>query len=198
MSVVFLPRHFGAPYRRPSRPWEPVPADESWRCASHTRPRTPDGAGPTSLFLRASSPFRLRRALRPGGTFLSGSPNLLKARLIVAVETRTPADSSKSSQCSASVRSGLARTWAGSVASSAAPLRAGGPGTGLGSTSPVCWRRASGRALWSEPTRRRSARPLLLASRDRRRPALSASGLSSRVSCRESRTLINPHASRCR
>src|SRR5215207_8447174 len=71
------------------------------------------------------------------GLFLSGSPSLSKARLMVAVETAMPLCSSKSSQCSARVRSGLRRTWAGSLCSSAPRLRAGGPGTGLDSTSPV-------------------------------------------------------------
>ena len=68
---------------------------------------------------------------------MSGGPRRAKARLIVAVETLTPRSSSNSSQCSAKVRSGLAPAWAGSAASSAAPFRAGGPGTGLGSTTPV-------------------------------------------------------------
>lgn len=80
-------------------------------------------------------------AFRGGeGLFLSGNPSLSKARLIVAVETLIPCASSKSSQCSSSVRSGLASAWAGSAATSAAPFLAGGPGTGLGSTSPLSLR----------------------------------------------------------
>jgi hypothetical protein len=50
----------------------------------------------------------------PEGLFLSGSPSFSKARLIVEVETLTPSVSSKSSQCSERVRSGLALAWAGS------------------------------------------------------------------------------------
>ena len=64
-----------------------------------------------------------------------------------AVETPTPSASSKSSQCSASVRSGLALAWAGSDAPKAAPLRAGAPGTGLASTAPVS-RRSLSSVVW--------------------------------------------------
>ena len=56
---------------------------------------------------------------------------------MVAVETATPRSSSKSSQCSSKVRSGLRDTWAGSPSSKAARFGAAGPGIGLGSTPPV-------------------------------------------------------------
>ena len=64
---------------------------------------------------------------------------------MVAVEMPMPCSSSKSSQCSERVRSGLRPTWVGSLSSKAARLRAGGAGIGLASTSPV-WRRNLGSA----------------------------------------------------
>lgn len=69
--------------------------------------------------------------------FLGGNPSLLNARHIVVVETARPCASSKSWQCSVSVRSGLARSWEGKRSFSASHLRAGGPGIGRGSTSPI-------------------------------------------------------------
>jgi hypothetical protein len=68
-------------------------------------------------------------------------------RLIVAVDTLTPRSSSKASQCSSSVRSGLLRRWPGNHSWSIAPLVAGGPGMGLGSTSPVSLRLFSQRLI---------------------------------------------------
>ena len=84
---------------------------------SRQRARPPHRAWP----LRAAS-FERQAQPREGATHGGG---------------RDPQASSNSSQCSAKVRSGLAPAWAGSAASSAAPFRAGGPGTGLGSTTPV-------------------------------------------------------------
>ena len=136
-SVVFLPRGYGGHYRKPSLPWEPGRSASSWRCVSRTRPRRLAGWGIQRPHLLAPALPLFFVALGRKGGLLRGSPNFSKARLIVEVDTLTPWTSSNSSQCSARVRSGFARAWAGSAASSAAPLRAGGPGTGLGSTSPV-------------------------------------------------------------
>ena len=58
------------------------------------------------------------------------------ARHIVALETFTPKASSKASQCSSRVRSGLRSSWEGSHSESKAPFTAGGPGMGRGWTSP--------------------------------------------------------------
>lgn len=58
-------------------------------------------------------------------------------RHIVALETFTPKPSSKASQCSSRVRSGLLSSWEGSHWASSSPFTAGGPGMGRGSTSPL-------------------------------------------------------------
>src|SRR5215203_5564456 len=67
-SVVFLPRFRG------TLPWALWPSGGSWRCASHTRPRTPSARDRGALAPRASAPFRPRRARRPGGTFFERQP----------------------------------------------------------------------------------------------------------------------------
>ncbi len=77
------------------------------------------------------------------GFFLSGQPPSGRReilRLIVAVDTLTPKASSNASQCSLSVKSGSFSSWLGNHSSSIAPFMAGGPGMGLGSTSPLSLR----------------------------------------------------------
>src|SRR5215213_5951992 len=64
--------------RRPSRPWAPWPEAGSWKCASHTRPRTPKGAGLASLPPRASFRAPPRRVRRPGGTFFERQTQALE------------------------------------------------------------------------------------------------------------------------
>src|SRR5215212_1437383 len=59
---------------------------------------------------------------------------------MVAVDTFTPKSSSKASQCSSRVRSGLLRRWSGNHSLSIAPLIAGGPDGTLAPTSPVSLR----------------------------------------------------------
>jgi hypothetical protein len=68
-------------------------------------------------------------------------------RVFWAVEAFTPNSSSKTSQCSSRVRSGLLRRWLGSHSLGIPPLMAGGPGMGLGSTSPVSLRLFSQRLI---------------------------------------------------
>ena len=69
------------------------------------------------------------------------------ARLTVEAETTTPVSSSKASRCSSRVRSLFSCSWEGNHSSSAAPLRRGRPGIGLGSTSPVSRRLLSQRLM---------------------------------------------------
>src|SRR5215203_1083591 len=64
--------------RRPSRPWSPWPEAGSWKCASHTRPRTPKGVGLASLSPRASFCAPPRRVRRPGGTFFERQTQALE------------------------------------------------------------------------------------------------------------------------
>src|SRR5215212_4804066 len=71
-SVVFLPRLRG------TLPWALWPSGGSWRCASRTRQRTPGTWARGALRLRASAPFRPRRALRRGGTFFERQPEPLE------------------------------------------------------------------------------------------------------------------------
>jgi hypothetical protein len=73
-------------------------------------------------------------------------------RLIVAVDTVIPSSSSKASQCSSRVRSGLLRRWPANHSSSIPPLMAGGPGMGLGSTLPVSRRLFSQRLIEGKET----------------------------------------------
>ena len=70
--------------------------------------------------------------------FLSGQPARCSARDIVATLTSTPVVAPHVAQCSASVASGVARTWATSAASASRPIRrrpagprGGGDGAGL-------------------------------------------------------------------
>lgn len=65
----------------------------------------------------------------------------------MAVETFTPRASSNASQCSFSVRSGSFSSWIGSHLSSRVPFLTGGPGLGLGSSSPLSLRRLSQRLI---------------------------------------------------
>ena len=74
------------------------------------------------------------------------------ARLTVEVETTTPVSSSKASRCSWRVRSLLSCSWEGNHCWSAAPLRRGRPGIGLGSTSPVSRRLLSQRLMLGTDT----------------------------------------------
>jgi hypothetical protein len=60
-------------------------------------------------------------------------------RLIVASETATPVSSSKASQCSFKVRSGVLFSCSGSHSLKASPLTEGLPGLFIVSTSPL-WR----------------------------------------------------------
>ena len=62
------------------------------------------------------------------------------ARLIVAVETRTPAASAYQAQCSANVASGAASSRGGSAAASGPTFTGGAPRRGLGASPPVCRR----------------------------------------------------------
>src|SRR5215210_4553785 len=142
IRVWFLPRFLGTlPYarfplgalalRRVMEVWKPLSSTNtsllaSKRLASHRQspPQTLVALGGyRRLFLSGQLPGR-RKILR----------------LIVAVDTSTPESPSKHSQCSASVRSGLFSSWFGNHCSSIAPFLAGGPGMGLGSTSPLSLR----------------------------------------------------------
>src|SRR5918994_3970033 len=71
--------------------------------------------------------------------FLSGHPPGSRAmlRLIVASETSTPLSSSKASQCSLGVRSGLDFSCPGSHSLKASPFTEGLPGIFIVSTPPV-------------------------------------------------------------
>ena len=88
------------------------------------------------------------------GTFLMGQPPGRREmlRLIVAVDTVIPSSSSKASQCSSRVRSGLLRRWPANHSSSIPPLMAGGLGMGLGSTLPVSRRLFSQRLIEGKET----------------------------------------------
>src|SRR5215208_6501262 len=76
--------------------------------------------------------FVLVALLCYGRLFLSGQEPGRRAmvRHIVALEIFTPKASSKASQCSSRVRSGLLSSWEGSHSASRSPFTAGGPGIG--------------------------------------------------------------------
>ena len=152
MSVVFLPRFLGTFCRKPSLPWALAPSGASWRCETHSHPRTP------VAWRRCGKPARAPQAsgffialfcyLR---LFLSGQPPGKRAmdRPTVALETLiTPlCASSKASRCSSRVRSSLFSRCEGSHSWSAAPFTLGRPGIGLGSTSPLSRRLLSQRLM---------------------------------------------------
>lgn len=78
---------------------------------------------------------------------------------MVEVDTRIPSASSKSSQCSARARSGLARAWAGSAASKAAP--SGGWGCHSKKSLPAAERDEAERRRWREGVGRLGPRRLV-------------------------------------
>src|ERR671916_2942858 len=82
-------------------------------------------------------------------------------RLIVASETSTPVSSSKASQCSPRVRSGLDFKCPGSHALKASPFTEGLPGIFIVSTSPVWRLLLSQRLMVERETPKSSATSLL-------------------------------------
>ena len=84
--------------------------------------------------------------------FLSGQPIRCSARDIVAGLRRTPVAVAHVAQCSASVASGVARTWAISATSASGPTRRGRPGRGVAATEPVSCRRRRHRLIVLTPT----------------------------------------------
>ena len=68
---------------------------------------------------------------------MSGQPARRSARDIVAGLTPTPVVASHWAQCSASVASGAARTWATSAGSASRAIRRDRPGRGEAATEPV-------------------------------------------------------------
>jgi hypothetical protein len=120
------------------------------------------------------------------------------ARHIVALETFTPRSSSKASQCSSRVSSGLRSSWEGSHPESISPFLAGGPGMGRGSTSPCS------RLIFSQRLMEAKQTPKTLATSPRSMPrSMASSTLSLRsfeyaFSCPESSTSLNLRAMRCK
>ncbi len=106
--------------------------------------------GPGSLVPLAGGP----------GLFVSGQPARASERAIVAALTRTPCARSHRAPCSASVASGVARTWANSGVSWAEPMRRGRPRRGKGATPPVSRRRRCHHSTVAGPTPR-DGRPRL-------------------------------------
>jgi hypothetical protein len=79
------------------------------------------------------------------------------ARDIVAGLTSTPVVAAHATQCSTSVASGAALTWATSAGSAAGPIRRRRPGRGKATTLPVSWRRPRHRLIVLTPTPKRRA-----------------------------------------
>ena len=105
-------------------------------------------------------PRRAGRLVALGGDerlFLSGQPARRSARDIVARLSGTPVVSSHRAQCSASVASGAARTWATSAGSASRATRRRRPGRGEATTPPVSWRRRRHRLIVLTLTPKRRA-----------------------------------------
>src|SRR5919199_410071 len=166
--------------------------------AALVHPHEQLGGDPPGLFA-PSRPLLFVALFGYEGLFLSGhSPGSRPmARLTVAVETLMSRSSSNASRCSSRVRSGLFLSCWGSHASSAAPLRAGGPGTpSLGSKLPVSFLSLSQRLMEGKETEkvfatcsRGTPRSTASSTRDLRSTEY---GFMPRVSPR-----INGRASRC-
>ena len=89
--------------------------------------------------------------------FLSGQPARPSARDIVAGLTQTPVIAAHWAQCSLSVASGAARTWATRAGSASRAIRRDRPGRGEAATEPV-WRcRWRHRLIVLSPTPKRRA-----------------------------------------
>ena len=101
----------------------------------------------------------------------------MSARLIVAVLTSTPDTSRHQEQCSSNVASACSATRSGSAANNAIILTAGGPGTGVGASPPVCRFNRSQRVIVGTETAKRhatSARGIPLATADTTRQRKSS------------------------
>src|SRR5919112_2832469 len=77
-SVVFGPRGFWVPCRKPARLLEPSHRDASWRCEHRTRPRRRDPRGLSPALLFASELSLPRLARKPGATFFERKPQPLE------------------------------------------------------------------------------------------------------------------------